>query len=112
MISGHFRSVWVLASLSAAFLASSAKAGDPSLNGLYGESFSKNKAPPETSPVAGSDAINAGTDLSGTFTDDIDGDTRPISTAWEIGADETTASGATALRIPRPSGSGQYPAIY
>ena len=41
--------------------------------------------------IAGSDAIDAGTDLSGSFTGDIDGDTRPISTQWEIGADETNA---------------------
>lgn len=32
-----------------------------------------------------SDAIGEGTDLSGTFTDDIDGDTR---SAWDMGADE------------------------
>ena len=38
---------------------------------------------------AGADAINAGTDLSGSFTDDIDGETRPIATYWDMGADET-----------------------
>lgn len=36
------------------------------------------------------DAIGAGTDLSGTFTDDIDGDTR---SAWDIGADEFISVG-------------------
>ncbi|MCH8094369.1 MAG: right-handed parallel beta-helix repeat-containing protein [Chloroflexi bacterium] len=36
----------------------------------------------------GSDAINVGTSLSGSFTDDIDGDSRPQGTEWEIGADE------------------------
>ena len=35
-------------------------------------------------------AIGAGTDLSGTFTDDIDGDTR--SGTWDIGADEYVAA--------------------
>ncbi len=35
---------------------------------------------------AGADAIDTGTDLSGDFTDDIDGDTRLGS--WDIGADE------------------------
>ncbi|MFB3099062.1 MAG: hypothetical protein ACE1ZX_03380, partial [Acidimicrobiia bacterium] len=44
--------------------------------------------------TAGSAAINVGTDLSGIFTDDIDGDTRPIAGIWEIGADETSAAGA------------------
>ena len=45
--------------------------------------------------TAGSAAINVGTDLSGIFTDDIDGDTRPIAGIWEIGADETSAAAAT-----------------
>jgi hypothetical protein len=42
--------------------------------------------------TSGSAAINVGTDLSGIFTDDIDGDTRPIAGIWEIGADETSAA--------------------
>ena len=41
---------------------------------------------------AGADAINAGTDLSVNFTDDIDTQTRPIAGVWEIGADETSAA--------------------
>ena len=41
----------------------------------------------------GADAIGAGTNLSATFTDDIDGDTRPSSpSAWCIGADEFVAA--------------------
>lgn len=41
----------------------------------------------------GADAIDAGTDLSATFTDDIDGDTR--SGTWDIGADETIITNNT-----------------
>jgi hypothetical protein len=43
----------------------------------------------------GADAIDAGKDLSGTFTDDIDGGTRAGS--WDIGADEYGVGSATAL---------------
>lgn len=39
----------------------------------------------------GSDAVNAGEDLSSYFTTDIDGDTR--SGTWDIGADEYVSSG-------------------
>lgn len=39
------------------------------------------------------DAIDKGTDLSGTFTDDIDGVTR--SGTWDLGADEYVAAGST-----------------
>ena len=38
-----------------------------------------------------SDLYEAGTDLSGTFTDDIDGDTR---SAWDIGVDYIEGAGA------------------
>ena len=41
------------------------------------------------------DAIDTGTDLSGSFTDDIDDDARPIGAQWDIGADETSAAGST-----------------
>ncbi|MFV2045108.1 MAG: right-handed parallel beta-helix repeat-containing protein, partial [Anaerolineales bacterium] len=37
---------------------------------------------------AGSDAFDVGTSLSGSFTDDIDGDSRPQGVQWDIGADE------------------------
>ena len=43
----------------------------------------------------GSDAIDAGIDLSVRFGDDIDGDARPQGAAWEMGADESFFSGAT-----------------
>jgi hypothetical protein len=43
--------------------------------------------------VAENDALNAGADLSGTFTDDIDGETRPTgANTWDIGADEIDQS--------------------
>ena len=43
--------------------------------------------------VAENDALNAGADLSGTFTDDIDGETRPTgANTWDIGADEIDGS--------------------
>lgn len=41
---------------------------------------------------AGSNLIGAGGDISGTFTTDIDGDTR---SAWDIGADEYIVAGRT-----------------
>lgn len=53
----------------------------------------------------GADAINAGTDLSGTFTDDIDADTR--GAVWDMGADDTlTAAGGGAL-LPMLANYGQ-----
>jgi hypothetical protein len=49
--------------------------------------------------LASSDTIakNAGVDLSGTFTTDIDGETR--SGTWDIGADEYSSSGTTAAQV-------------
>ena len=55
-----------------------------------------------------SDAIDVGTDLSGTFSDDIDGDTR--SGTWDIGADEYVSGGGETFykslegALPYPSG--------
>ena len=42
---------------------------------------------------ADNDALNAGADLSGTFSDDIDGEIRPTgANTWDIGADEINGS--------------------
>ncbi len=40
---------------------------------------------------SGSDAINVGSDLSGSFNADLEGETRPAGSAWDIGADERAA---------------------
>ncbi|MCH7474805.1 MAG: DUF2341 domain-containing protein, partial [Gemmatimonadetes bacterium] len=53
---------------------------------------------------AGADAIDTGTDLSGSFSDDIDGDSRPIGAQWDIGADETSAAGASLTLADHASG--------
>jgi hypothetical protein len=45
-------------------------------------------SPPNFRVQAGSPAINAGANLSGTLTTDADGDARPGSGPWTIGADE------------------------
>ncbi len=42
--------------------------------------------------IVGALAIDAGVDLSGNFTNDIDDESRPIGAAWDVGADETSAS--------------------
>ena len=48
---------------------------------------------------SGAACINAGTDLSGTFTDDIDGETRPTgANTWDVGADEDGGD-ATVIRL-------------
>jgi len=43
-------------------------------------------------------AIGVGTNLTATFTTDIDGVTRPAVAAWDLGADQTV-SAASALRL-------------
>ena len=44
----------------------------------------------------GNAAIDNGTSLSGSFTDDIDEDSRPQGSEWDIGADEAVGAGAFA----------------
>ena len=51
--------------------------------------FASTAAPVDLHLRSGSDAINAGKDLSASFSDDIDGQTRPIGAAWDVGADES-----------------------
>ena len=46
---------------------------------------------------SGSSLIDVGTDLSGTFTDDIDGVAR--TGTWDIGADEYVAAGGSAIPV-------------
>jgi len=54
--------------------------------------------------VAGSALIDVGTDLSATFTDDIDGVTR--AGTWDIGADEYVAAGGSAVASRNAFGNG------
>jgi len=50
--------------------------------------------------VSGSGLIDQGSDLSGTFTTDIDGETR--SGTWDIGADEYVAAGGASIPRSNP----------
>jgi hypothetical protein len=70
--------------------------GAGSLTGRYaGNQFTTITAGAEDLHLkSGADAINMGNDLSGTFTNDVDGGTRPAGAAWDIGADER-ANGST-----------------
>ena len=51
------------------------------------------------SPASGSDLIDAGTDLSSIFTDDIAGNTRGQCMAWEIGAYEYVSTGGVTVPL-------------
>ncbi|MFA6100392.1 MAG: choice-of-anchor Q domain-containing protein [Patescibacteria group bacterium] len=57
----------------------------------------------------GSAAIDVGTDLSASFTDDIDGETRPTgANTWDIGADEYIAVVPAAPSSDGAFGSGRF----
>jgi CSLREA domain-containing protein len=63
---------------------------------------------------AGATAIDAGDDIGAEFTDDIDGDTRPLLSGWDMGADEadipptptptpTSTATSTSTATPTPT---------
>jgi uncharacterized delta-60 repeat protein/uncharacterized repeat protein (TIGR01451 family) len=59
----------------------------------------------------GAAAIDAGTDLSASFNKDIDGQIRPQSLTWDVGADESplssTVTNYRSIGIAAPYGAGQ-----
>lgn len=89
----------VYPSLTYAVITTSASSDTTGTSGLQNISYSTSNFTNVTSGsedlhlVSGSALINAGTDLSATFTTDIDGDTR--SGTWDIGADEYVSSGGS-----------------
>jgi hypothetical protein len=46
---------------------------------------------------SGHNAIDTGVNLAGSVDDDIDGDSRPIGSGWEMGADERAATGGVTV---------------
>ena len=61
---------------------------------------------------SGAACINAGTDLSGTFTDDIDGETRPTgANTWDVGADEDGGD-ATVIRLSSFTATGEGSVVH
>jgi hypothetical protein len=58
---------------------------------------------------SGHNALNFGVDLSSSFTNDIDDETRPTgANTWDIGADEYSAGGNSppSLNVDEPDGTG------
>jgi hypothetical protein len=67
-------------------------AGTGNLTGQDSGDMFTDSANGDVTLKAGSNLLNAGDDLSGTFTDDIIGTTRPQGAAYDIGAFEKSAS--------------------
>jgi hypothetical protein len=55
---------------------------------------------------AGAPAIDAGTSLAGSFTNDVDGDTRPLQSGWDMGADEAPLITITVDNASATEGGG------
>ena len=62
---------------------------------------------PDLHLTAGADALNSGRDLSGSFVGDVDGQTRPMSGGWDIGADEASAFATMRVVSGSYTGNGQ-----